>query len=477
MPDQNAYKDEDFIPPMGHAGIFIYRNEITGSAINWPVIVNGKNIGPTVGRTHFHLIVKPGTYKIDSQSEKNSTISIEVNEGKNYFIRQEASWWGIVARGILKQVDEEKGRRGVIESKLIARLDFDEEKQIPYTNVDGIRYESEFSENGVPNGKGKIYSPTGHVYEGDIVNGNVSGRGSLKYPDGARYEGDFKNNQILGKGKYVFPDGAYYEGNFKNGKFNGRGVLYSANGSIYEGDFVDGYQTGRGAIKDRKGGRYDGEVKNGEPNGRGVLIIQNVRYEGYFREKKLYSGKIYDQNGIQVAELVNGQQMRETNTNSNASSLQSLGDILVVGLALLITGFAAYHGSVSNPISTWDLINEPTAADIRPHHQPGQQKTRSSASSKEENRNNYELKSTHEPSSHSDGCTSDYSCGVGYTCVKARYSSNGICMTSVDRDGVKTLNVPNSNSIGVRTSEGCHSIADCPAGFECDYTLKACVKR
>ena len=75
-------------------------------------------------------------------------------------------------------------------------------------------------------------------------------------------------------------------------------------------------------------------------------------------------------------------------------------------------------------------------------------------------------------------CTSDFSCGIGYTCVKAPLKSNGECMKSVDEYGARQYNVPDSDSIGpnMNLNGQCDFNTDCPIGFRCDRKLKACVK-
>lgn len=77
------------------------------------------------------------------------------------------------------------------------------------------------------------------------------------------------------------------------------------------------------------------------------------------------------------------------------------------------------------------------------------------------------------------GCASDYSCGIGFKCVKAPLKSSGVCMKSVDEYGLKQYNLPNSNSVGPNLDlDGqCSFDTDCPIGFKCDRNYKACVKR
>jgi hypothetical protein len=77
---------------------------------------------------------------------------------------------------------------------------------------------------------------------------------------------------------------------------------------------------------------------------------------------------------------------------------------------------------------------------------------------------------------HDNSCTSDYSCGIGYSCVKKPFSSSGVCLKSVESNGIPTYKSPDSNSIGIKAEGGCMFNTDCPIGFRCDSTLKACVK-
>jgi hypothetical protein len=73
----------------------------------------------------------------------------------------------------------------------------------------------------------------------------------------------------------------------------------------------------------------------------------------------------------------------------------------------------------------------------------------------------------------SEKCSSDYSCGVGYKCVKAPVQVTGVCMKDVNQNSAKDPNsvLPNMSM------EGCFAVGSgCPSGFHCDIKLKACVK-
>ena len=73
-------------------------------------------------------------------------------------------------------------------------------------------------------------------------------------------------------------------------------------------------------------------------------------------------------------------------------------------------------------------------------------------------------------------CSSDYTCGVGFSCVKKPFSTTGVCMQAVNSRGVPVYKRPDSSSTRIKTRGDCDSLTDCPAGFTCHPTLKACVK-
>lgn len=75
-------------------------------------------------------------------------------------------------------------------------------------------------------------------------------------------------------------------------------------------------------------------------------------------------------------------------------------------------------------------------------------------------------------------CTSDFSCGMGYTCVKPPLHTVGVCMRSVDEMGIQQFDLPKLDSVGpnMRIEGQCTFTTDCPVGFRCDPTYRACVK-
>lgn len=73
---------------------------------------------------------------------------------------------------------------------------------------------------------------------------------------------------------------------------------------------------------------------------------------------------------------------------------------------------------------------------------------------------NYGLKSS------SSGCSSDFDCGLGQSCVKPQYSSTGTCMKSVNSSGIPQFN-SHQNNVGPNMNKQCTFNTDCPIGFSC----------
>ena len=79
--------------------------------------------------------------------------------------------------------------------------------------------------------------------------------------------------------------------------------------------------------------------------------------------------------------------------------------------------------------------------------------------------------------SGSGSCSSDFSCGSGKKCVKKLGQATGVCMTSTNSYGVKTYSAPSTSSILPNNNGGgCRYNTDCPVGFRCDISYRACVK-
>lgn len=83
----------------------------------------------------------------------------------------------------------------------------------------------------------------------------------------------------------------------------------------------------------------------------------------------------------------------------------------------------------------------------------------------------YDPQPARAPAAAPAGCFSDYSCGVGFKCVKQGYATNGTCMRAVDANGVPTYSPP-----GGAAPAKCNFVTDCPVGFRCTGYNGVCVK-
>ena len=101
------------------ANIYVYRNEVMGSALKMPVALNGRMVGDTASKTFLLLEVDPGSHTLVSKTENDATIKVDAVAGRNYFVWQEVKMGVFVARSNLQLVDEATGKAGVAECKMI----------------------------------------------------------------------------------------------------------------------------------------------------------------------------------------------------------------------------------------------------------------------------------------------------------------------------------------------------------------------
>ena len=123
-------------------------------------------------------------------------------------------------------------------------------------------------------------------------NNNKNGASTKTYKEYDRrgillYEGEYLNGKYNGKGKeYNFINGKLeYEGEFLNGKWNGKGKKYYKGKLEYEGQYINNIWNGKGKEYDYKG---------------------ILRFEGEYLGGLKWSGKGYNEKGIEDYEIING---------------------------------------------------------------------------------------------------------------------------------------------------------------------------
>jgi uncharacterized protein YceK len=120
VPMESAEKDtaaKTFMVKEDKSNIYLYRHESFGGAVLMTVTLDGKVAGQTGPQTYFLWEVEPGMHEVGSVAENTSTVKLNTEAGKAYYIWQEVKMGMWMARTLLQQVDEETGRKGVNECK------------------------------------------------------------------------------------------------------------------------------------------------------------------------------------------------------------------------------------------------------------------------------------------------------------------------------------------------------------------------
>lgn len=117
--DQQDMAAKQFTANPNGAQIYIYRNEIMGGQIKIDVRLDGVEVGKTLQNTFILLQVPQGQHVIESESENTSKLELQTEKGKNYFVWQEAKMGIWLVRNKLQSVDENTGKKGVLECKRV----------------------------------------------------------------------------------------------------------------------------------------------------------------------------------------------------------------------------------------------------------------------------------------------------------------------------------------------------------------------
>ena len=97
----------------GKSSLYIYRDEIIGSAIKIKITLNDKIVGETAPKTYFNIITDPGQQKFTCTGETTRNFVFDTKPDQLYFIRQEMKMGILVARCSLYTVPEQQGKMAV----------------------------------------------------------------------------------------------------------------------------------------------------------------------------------------------------------------------------------------------------------------------------------------------------------------------------------------------------------------------------
>lgn len=119
-----AEPDEDsaaklFKVETGKSNIYIFRNEDVILNTNISIEVDGKPLGNTGPGTFILTVVSPGKHIIVAKGENTDQLEVDTLAGRSYFVWLEAKLGAFTNRGHLHLVDEDEGKKGVMDSRLV----------------------------------------------------------------------------------------------------------------------------------------------------------------------------------------------------------------------------------------------------------------------------------------------------------------------------------------------------------------------
>ena len=120
MISAGTYAQETFQKDPEKGIVYLYRpGKAVGAAVKTQIQINGQNAGGTKNNSYFKWELEPGRYVFSCFSRESSpAVEINVEANQHYFIRQDEKL-GLTEGGrvTLKQMDENKGKKGVTKCK------------------------------------------------------------------------------------------------------------------------------------------------------------------------------------------------------------------------------------------------------------------------------------------------------------------------------------------------------------------------
>lgn len=113
-PERSEQAKQFTLPPKDQAGLYIYRDSSFGGALKKNLYIDDKFIGQSAPYVFFYQKLKAGNHKLSTESEfSDNHLNIQMEGGKNYFVRQYIKMGVFVGGANLEQVSEEKGKKAI----------------------------------------------------------------------------------------------------------------------------------------------------------------------------------------------------------------------------------------------------------------------------------------------------------------------------------------------------------------------------
>ncbi|MCG9697618.1 DUF2846 domain-containing protein [Shewanella sp. Isolate11] len=118
---KTSNKAKEFkVPTNDKSGLYIYRSGGFGGALKKDIWVDGECIGESAPNVFFYVeLLGDKDYKVSTESEFSpNDLIVQIESGKNYFVRQYMKFGAFVGGAGLELIDEEKGKKEVSKLKM-----------------------------------------------------------------------------------------------------------------------------------------------------------------------------------------------------------------------------------------------------------------------------------------------------------------------------------------------------------------------
>jgi hypothetical protein len=111
---------KQYAPRPDRVLIYVYRDEGVGYAKHMPVYLDGVSYGQTSGLTYMVFEVPPGPHFLISQAENTSTLLLQTQPGRRYFVWQAMRVGLMSPRAELQEMPEAYAAARVYQCRLVA---------------------------------------------------------------------------------------------------------------------------------------------------------------------------------------------------------------------------------------------------------------------------------------------------------------------------------------------------------------------
>jgi hypothetical protein len=105
-------------PPEGKALVYVVRPTVIGGVVKFTTLCDDQVMGTTTGNQFLYVVLEPGMHHFESLAENKAKLSLQVEEGRTYFIKQKVQMGIVMARTDLELMDESEGRKSLQSLKL-----------------------------------------------------------------------------------------------------------------------------------------------------------------------------------------------------------------------------------------------------------------------------------------------------------------------------------------------------------------------